>query len=186
MCYNRFMIYDGVLKGRFVELKSITLDDAQFSYDIRADEKNRETVGVIAKSVDEQRKYIEWQMNQPGDYYFVVYNKKGEKIGLIGIYDIEGDKAEMGREVNYGSCVEVLEAQVLLQDFAMDYLGLKSLYFVIYANNSKHLMNQKRNKIIPVKKVIRSGVESYYYEFELTKDNSIRRKLARVGDDFLD
>ena len=126
------------------------------------------------------------QMARPGDYYFVVYNKKGEKIGLIGVYDINGDSAEMGREVNYGSCVEVLEAQVLLQDFAMDVLGLKRLYFVIYANNSKHLMNQKRNNIHPSKKVIRSGIESYYFEFELTKDNSIRRKLARVGDDFLD
>jgi hypothetical protein len=180
------MVYDGVLKGRFVELKSITVDDAQFSYDIRADEKNRETVGVVAGSVEDQRKYIEWQMAQPGDYYFVVYNKKGEKIGLIGVYDVSGDTAEMGREVNYGSCVEVMEAEVLLQDFAMDVLGLKTLCFVIYANNPKHLKNQQRNNIIPVKKVIRNGVESYYYEFELTKDNSIRRKLARVGDDFLD
>lgn len=180
------MIYDGVLKGRFVELKSITLDDAQFSYDIRADEKNRDTVGVVAKSVEEQRDFIEWQMNQPGDYYFVVYNKKGKKIGLIGIYNIDGDKAETGREVNNGSCVEVLEAEVLLHDFAMDVLGIKTICYVVYANNPKHLMNQKRNKMVPIKKVIRSGMESYYYETELTKDTSIKRKLAKVGDDFLD
>ena len=180
------MVYDGVLKGRFVELKSITLDDAQFSYDIRADKKNRDTVGVVANSVEEQRKYIEWQMAQPDDYYFVVYNKKGDKIGLIGVYDISGDTAEMGREVNCGSCVEVMEAEVLLQDFAIDVLGLKTMYYVIYANNPKHLKNQKRNNMIPVKKVTRNGVESFYFEFELSKDTSIRRKLARVGDDFLD
>ena len=180
------MVYNGVLKGRFVELKSITVDDAQFSYDIGADEKNRETVGVVAGSVEDQRKYIEWQMAQPNDYYFVVYNKKGEKIGLIGVYDIDGDRAEVGREVSYGSCVEVLEAELVLQDFAREQLGIKTIYYVIYSNNPKHLNNQKHSGVVSTKKVIRSGIESYYYEIELKEDNSIRRKLNRIGDDFLD
>lgn len=180
------MIYEGVIKGRFVELKSITLDDTQFSYDIRADEKNRETVGVIAKSYEEQRRFIEWQINAPNDYYFVVYNRKGEKIGLLGLYDIHGDTAEMGREVSYGSCVEVIEAEILVEDFAMDVLGLKTVYSIIYAKNIKHLNNQKHNGSKPVKKVIRSGIESYYYVTHLSKDTPARRKLARIGDDFIE
>lgn len=180
------MVYEGVIKGRFVELKSITTEDAQFSFDIRSAPENRETVGVLAKTVDDQRKYIEWQMKEPNDYYFVVYNKKGEKIGLIGCYNIKGDMCEMGREVNCGSAVEVIEAQVLIQDFAIDVLGMKRQCYVIYANNKNNLSNQKHAKNIPVKKIIRSGVESYYFECDLTKDTPIRKKLARVGDDFLD
>lgn len=180
------MIYDGVLKGRFVELKSITLDDTQFSYDIRSDVRNRDTVGVVAKSVEEQRKFIEWQIKEPDDYYFVVYNRKGEKIGLIGIYDIQGDTAEIGREVNFGSCVEIIESEILVEDFAMDVLGLKTLHCVIYTNNVKHLNNQKKNGAKPLKKVIRSGIESYYFETILSKDSPARRKLAKVGDDFVE
>lgn len=179
------MVYDGVIKGRFVELKSITLDDAQFSYDIRADEKNRDTVGVVAKSLEEQINYLKWQINEPDDYYFVVYNRKGEKIGLIGLYDIQGNTAEIGREVSYGNCVEVIESEILVEDFAMDVLGLKKLRSVIYANNTKHLNNQKHAGAKPVKKVIRSGVESYYFETVLSKDTPTRRKLAKVGDDFI-
>jgi hypothetical protein len=179
------MIYDGVLKGRFVELKSITLDDTQFSYDIRSDVRNRNTVGVVAKSVEEQRKFIEWQIKEPDDYYFVVYNRKGEKIGLLGIYDIQGDTAEMGREVNIGSCVEVIESEILVEDFAMDVLGLKTLHSVIYANNVKHLNNQKHNGQTPVRKEMRSGVECYYFVTELSKDSPKRRKLSKVGDDFI-
>lgn len=162
------------------------MDDAQFSFDIRSAPENRDTVGVVAKTVEDQRKFIEWQMSQPNDYYFVVYNRKGEKIGLIGIYDVDGDKAEMGREVINASCVEAMEAEVLIHDFAMDVLGLKKVYYVIYANNTKHLLNQKRSTMVPIKKVIRSGVESYYYEFELIKNSLTRQRLARVGDDFLD
>ena len=180
------MVYEGVIKGRFVELKSITTEDAQFSFDIRSAPENRETVGVLAKTVEDQRKYIEWQMKEPNDYYFVVYNRKGEKIGLIGCYNINGDMCEMGREVNSGSAVEVIEAQTLIQDFAMDVLGLKRQCYVIYANNKNNLSNQKHLGVNPQKIIVRSGVESYYYECELTKDTPIRKKLARVGDDFLD
>ena len=179
------MVYEGVIKGRFVELKSITLDDVQFSFDIRSAPENRETVGVVAKSVEDQKKYIEWQMKEPDDYYFVIYNRKGEKIGLIGLYDIQGDTAEMGREVCSGNCVEVIESEILVEDFAMDVLGLKTLHSVIYANNAKHLKNQMFNGQIPVRKVIRSGVECFYFENEITKDSPKRRKLAKVGDDFI-
>ncbi len=179
------MVYEGVIKGRFVELKSITLDDVQFSFDIRSAPENRETVGVVAKSVEDQRKYIEWQMKEPDDYYFVIYNRKGEKIGLIGLYDIQGDTAEMGREVCCGNCVEVIESEILVEDFAMDVLGLKTLHSVIYANNAKHLKNQKHNGQKPVRTEIRSGVECYYFVTELSKDSPKRRKLAKVGDDFI-
>ena len=179
------MVYEGVIKGRFVELKSITLDDVQFSFDIRSAPENRETVGVVAKSLEDQRKFIEWQIKEPNDYYFVVYNRNGEKIGLIGIYGIHGDTAEIGREVSYGNCVEVIESEILVEDFAMDVLNLKKLCSVIYANNIKHLNNQKHSGAKPIKKVIRSGVESYYFETILSKDTPTRRKLARVGDDFL-
>lgn len=180
------MVYEGVLKGRFVYLKSITLDDAQFSFDIRSAPENRETVGVLAKSVEDQRKFIEWQMKEPNDYYFVVYNRKGEKIGLIGCYNIQGDMCEIGREVNSGSAVEAIEAQILNQDFAMDVLGLKRQCYVIYANNKNNLSNQKHGGVKPLKKIVRSGTEAYYFENVLSKDTPIRRKLARVGDDFVD
>lgn len=179
------MVYEGVIKGRFVELKSITLDDVQFSFDIRSAPENRETVGVVAKSVEDQRKYIEWQMKEPDDYYFVIYNRKGEKIGLIGLYDIQGDTAEMGREVCNGNCVEVIESEILVEDFAMDVLGLKKLHSVIYANNAKHLKNQRHNGQTPLRTEIRSGVECYYFVTELSKDSPKRRKLAKVGDDFI-
>lgn len=179
------MIYKGNLRGRFVELRSITLDDARFSFDIRSDEKNRDTVGVVAKTLEDQIKYLEWQINEPDDYYFVVYNRKGEKIGLIGLYDIQGDTAEMGREVSYGNCVEVIESEILVEDFAMDVLGLKTLHSVIYANNAKHLKNQSHNGQKPLRTEIRSGVECYYFVTELTKDSPKRRKLAKVGDDFI-
>ena len=104
---------------------------------------------------------------------------------ILSFHMIQGDTAEMGREVNIGSCVEVIESEILVEDFAMDVLGLKTLHSVIYANNVKHLNNQKHNGQTPVRKEMRSGVECYYFVTELSKDSPKRRKLSKVGDDFI-
>lgn len=129
------MVYDKIIHGKFVDLRSITLDDAQFSYDIRNDEKHRDVVGQLAKTVEEQAKFIEWQMQEPNDYYFVVLNKKGERIGLTGVYSIHDSMGEIGREVSYGNPMETAETANLLEDFCVDVLHLKRMNFVVYTNN---------------------------------------------------
>lgn len=176
------MVYEKTIIGRFVDMRSITLEDAEFSYSIRSEEKNRHTVGHPAATVEEQRKFIEWQMKQPGDYYFVVTNKKGKRVGLIGVYNIIGDTAEIGREVSDGNPMEAMEAEVLLADFYRDYLNLKTVYSVIYLNNKKHLSNQKKIGFQSQKIVERNGVACAYYEFDVNGNylDKIRRLLAKI------
>lgn len=179
------MVYDKVIRGKFVDLKSIKLDDAdvEFSYRIRKEEKNCKTVGQLAASLEEQRKFIQWQINEPGDYYFVVWNKKGERIGLIGVYDIHDKTGEVGREVNDGSSVEAMEAEVLLDEFCRTVLHLEKITYVIYLNNKKNISSHKKRGIEMKKTVMRNGIECAYYEraadgkdFEI-----IRNLLNRIG-----
>lgn len=178
------MIYDKVISGKFVDLKSITEDDAEFSYNIRNDEKNRDTVGQLAESIDNQKKYIQWQQKEPGDYYFVVWNKKGERVGLIGVYDIHGTVGEVGREVSNGSPMEAMEAEVLLEEFYREVLHLQMITAVIYTSNKKHLSNQKKRGCEAKKIVIRNGVECAYFETIVHKDNfkKVRRLLDMIGE----
>lgn len=167
------MVYDHIIRGKFVDLKSITLDDedVEFSYQIRQEEKNRNTVGQLASSLSEQRKFIEWQIKQPGDYYFVVWNKKGERVGLIGVYDIHDGVGETGREVSNGSPMEAMEAEVLLEEFYRNILGLKKVIGVVYLSNKKHISNQKKRGFEIKKTVMRNGVECAYYETEVNEKN---------------
>lgn len=163
------MIYEKVISGKFVDLKSITLDDedVEFSYQIRREEKNRETVGQPASCLSEQRKFIEWQINQPDDYYFVVWNKKGERVGLIGVYDIHDGVGEVGREVSDGTPMEAMEAKVLLEDFYKEVLNLKKVTAVIYMSNERQLSNQKKLGFTMKKKVNRNGVDCAYFETDV-------------------
>ena len=125
-------------------------------------------------------------METPGDYYFVVTNRQGERIGLIGVYDIHDDVAEVGREVNVGEPTETMEATVLIDDFCRDVLKLKKVSYVIYAHNTKNLSNAKKKKGNIVGKIIRSGVEAYYFEddmdFVTERDKKIRKMIDKLAE----
>lgn len=175
------MVYPEVIHGKFVDLRSITLDDAEFSYNIRAEKQNRDTVGQLAASVDAQRKFIEWQIKEPDDYYFVVLNKKGERIGLYGVYDIHDGMAEVGREVNVGEPAERMEVGPLVARFCFEVLELSKICFVVYSNNTHHISHVKKVSTF-VKTVNRGGHEALYYECDLTKENKTSEKIQRLLD----
>lgn len=173
------MVYPEVIHGKFVDLRSITLDDAEFSYNIRADKKNAATVGQLAESIEAQRKYIEWQMQEPNDYYFVVLNKQGERIGLYGVYDIHDGMAEVGREVNIGEPAERMETPLLVGDFCRDVLNLNCVCSVIYSNNSHHISDAKKtSKCLGT--VIRGGREAFYFETDLHEESAVSQKIRKL------
>lgn len=175
------MVYEKIIRGKFVDLKSITLEDAEFSYAIRMEEKNR-TVGQLASDLEKQKEFIEWQRKQPGDYYFVVWNKKGERVGLIGVYDIRDGVGEVGREVSDGTPMEAMEAKVLLEDFYKDILHLKKVTAVIYTSNERQLSNQRKLGMTMKRKVERNGVECAYFETDVdgTQFQRIRQLLEKI------
>ena len=181
------MVYPDELKGRYVTLSSITEDDAEFSYKLRSDERFVKTMGQPASSVEAQREYIRKQREKEGDYYFVVRDRLGERIGLIGVYDIHDGKAELGRELNIGAPTETMEAEVLLIDFCRDVLHIKEFNAVVYKNNKKVIrMHHKRGED-PVGEVVRSGVEAYEYRSTMAeKEKSmgyVRALLDSIGEE---
>ena len=171
------MVYPEVIHGMFVDLRSITLDDAEFSYNIRADKRNRDTVGQLAPSLEAQKDFIRWQMQEPNDYYFVVLNKKGERIGLVGIYDIRGDIGEFGREVNIGEPAEIMEVGIVLATFCINVLHLKKISYVIYANNVTHLSTIKKRGGNYKKIVERNGIKAFYFEQSLETETIGAKKV---------
>lgn len=173
------MVYPEVIHGMFVDLRSITLDDAEFSYDIRAEKRNRDTVGQLAPSLEAQKDFIRWQMQEPNDYYFVVLNKKGKRIGLIGAYNLQGDMIEVGREVIVGEPTESMETELLINDFCRNVLKLKRTCGVVYSNNVHHLNEvKKKNKFI--KSIQRGGREAMLFEFDLQSENQIESKVRKM------
>lgn len=129
------MVYNGRLEGRFVNLRSVDEKDAEFTLSLRQDPNLTKYLPKLNISLEQQIAWIRKQRELEGDYYFVVENKKGNKIGVIGVYNVAGDCAETGRIAMIGNAFESIEAQLLSFDFAFDILGLQKTVNYVMADN---------------------------------------------------
>lgn len=129
------MVYNDVLEGKYVNLRSVEEKDAAFTLSLRQDPILTKYLPKLDITIEQQISWIRKQRNQEGDYYFVVENKKGEKIGVIGVYDVNGDCAETGRIAMIGNAFESIEAQLLSFDFAFDILKLEKTVNYVMADN---------------------------------------------------
>lgn len=139
------MIYEGVLEGKYVDLKSCTEDDAEFTLMLRKDPDFIKYLPAIDNTIEQQKAWIRQQREKPGDYFFVVWNKKGERIGTISIYNVQEDRAESGRLAIKGeNPFQACEAQILIFRFAFGTLGLNCAEGFIFADNDRAIRFNKQ------------------------------------------
>ena len=176
------MVYPEQLEGMFVTLKSIDLDDAEFSYNIRQDSTKNKYLHKVTGGVEKQREWIKQQRQREGDYFFIVWNKKGERIGTIGVYNIVDDEGEGGRIlINSDDPFSIFEASLLTSRFAFNVLKLATIKGVIYAENRRAIRFNKivSGKLLPPEK---NENDEMIIRFETTKDDFllIDKKISSI------
>lgn len=122
------MIYDKMICGRYVDIRSASLNDAEQTLKLRQDPQKTIFLHQLDNEIDKQKRWLKNQMEKPGDYFFVILDKKNNIIGTIGIYDIEGEKGHSGRLLSYGNSVQSFEGMLLAIRFAFNYLVLDELW----------------------------------------------------------
>lgn len=133
------------MEGRYVDLKSCTEDDAEFTREIRRDPNFIKFLPVIDNTLEEQRTWIRRQREKEGDYFFVVWDKEGNRIGTISTHDVHGKRAESGRlAIKGNNAFEGIEAQILSFRFAFGVLGLECIEGFIFADNERAIRFNKQ------------------------------------------
>lgn len=133
------MVFDGAIEGRYVKLISATADDAEFTLNLRQDPELNQYLPRINNTIEQQVQWIAHQREKMDDYFFVIWDMNGNRIGTIGIYDIEGNHAEAGRLIVRGNALQSIEAQMLSFEFGFVHLNLDIIYSYIYADNVRAL-----------------------------------------------
>ncbi len=133
------MICEEIFKGRYVQIRSITEDEAQFSVDIRQDKEKNKFLHIVEANVEKQIAWIRKQQSAEGDYFFVAETLDGKKVGTVGIYDIKGKTGHLGRLLMIGNPFQTFEAVLLSMKFAYDTLGLEELYGDVHVDNTPSL-----------------------------------------------
>lgn len=129
------MIYKGEIVGKYVKLRSIEEKDAKFSLDIRQDKKHTRFLHNVDNDINKQIKWIQKQQNRENDYFFIVETTDGKLIGTVGIYDIKNNKGHYGRILSIGDPFQTFEANMLVVEWAYEYLGLDELYGDVQIEN---------------------------------------------------
>lgn len=138
------MFYDKPIEGKYVTLKSATIGDADFTRSIRRNPAFTKFFPKLDNTVDQQKAWLRLQHDKPGDYFFVVWDKKGNRIGTISIYDVTDKQAESGRIAISGNAFEAIEAQLLNFKFAFDVLHVQTVVGYIFADNERALRFNKQ------------------------------------------
>lgn len=131
------MVYKETIKGKYVSLKSATIEDAEFTLALRKDPALTKYLPRLDISIDQQKEWIASQREKADDYFFVVRNIDNQPIGTVSIYEINGDTSESGRLALVGNALENTEASMLLFKFAFEMLGLKKVTGYIVDGNKR-------------------------------------------------
>lgn len=172
------MFIDYKLEGKYVCLRSVTEDDAEFILQIRNDPQISKYLPPLNASVEQQQKWISKQRSDNNSYYFLLEKSGGESLGTISIYDIEGDSAETGRFCSFGNPFANIEACVLMYDFIFKKLGLKSIHIWVFEENKPVLqMNHGLGFEWVKKKVTDDGRD---YRVGIMTEESYMRKRSKL------
>lgn len=131
------MVYEETINGKYVSLKSATIEDAEFTLALRQNPVLTKYLPRLDIGIDQQKSWIVSQREKAGDYFFVVRNIENQPIGTVSIYEINGDTSESGRLALIGNALENAEASMLLFEFAFNVLGLKKVTGYIVDGNKR-------------------------------------------------
>ena len=123
--------------GKYVTLRSAAEEDAAFALAIRQDPNMTKFLPRLEISLEQEIDWIRRQRKMQGDYFFIVRNKKEERVGVLGLYDFRNDTAGIGRVAMKGGFRANREAFLLTMRFAFKNLGLKKLDDWVYAENER-------------------------------------------------
>lgn len=185
------MLYDGTIVGKTVYLRSATMDDLEFTYEIRQDRERTKYMHAVTGGLEAQRQWLEHQMAAPGDYFFVVYDKKsGKRIGTASIYRInpECTEGKTGRSIFNGNPIQNLETFYLFYEFAFYGLGLQRLYAEILRNNLASVGSVFRMGGEKVSQEYNEEFKDYmeYYVTQKSEYAKRREGLKKLVDRFAD
>lgn len=133
------MVYDKIIEGRYVRIRSISESDAQFSVRIRQDKEKTKYLHKVDNDVTKQCEWIKKQRHAQGDYFFIAEKLDGERVGTVGVYDIKENVGHLGRLLMVGNPFQTFEATMLAMQFAYEILGLERLYGDVHVDNTASL-----------------------------------------------
>lgn len=130
------MRHDLVLEGPAFRLRPVEADDALAIHELRRDPERSRFLHETDPSPDAQRRWLEAYFERDGDYYWAVERLADRSVeGFVGIYDVDGDRAEWGRWVLRSGSLAAPESVWLVYEAGFGGLGLRAMKLRVLTGN---------------------------------------------------
>lgn len=126
-----------MIKGKHIDLRPVSINDAEFILSLRLNPELNQYLSPVENNLKNQQDWIKKSINNPLEWYFVIQNKKAERVGAIRIYNIQENTFCWGSWIvipearSYAS----LESIVLLYQYAFFELGFERTHFDVRKKN---------------------------------------------------
>ena len=127
------------LEGKYVNLREVEIDDAEFILSLRCDEKKARFLHKTENNLEKQIEYLKRYKTLDNEWYFIIENKRHEPKGTIRLYDIHDDQFTGGSWLMVSDALpeESIEGDVLAGQYAFETLGFKQSVFDVRKENKK-------------------------------------------------
>lgn len=124
-----------VINGRYVDLKSVDVSDAEFTMNIRNEPEFIRYLPQINNTIEQQREWINRQREKEGDYFWVMFDKEGNRFGTLGVYDVNTSQPKGRSLAAKGNALQNIEAVYLIYKYVLEELNAKAIYGWTYETN---------------------------------------------------
>lgn len=133
------MYLDSLIEGKYVDLRSVDVGDAEFTMDLRNDPELGKHFPKFDNSLEQQIQWIKKQRDAEDDYFWIMQDKRGNPFGTIGVYDIHRDEPKGRSLIAKGNPLQNIEGFYLAFHYALDTLEAKGIYGYVYNENTRAL-----------------------------------------------
>ena len=160
------------LEGKYVNLREVTIDDAEFILSLRCNEKKSRFLHKTEYNIEKQKDYIKKYLEKNDEWYFIIENKEHKPLGTVRIYDVEGDKYTGGSWLMVDDALpqETIEGDLLLKEYSFNILNFTVNAFDVRKGNKRVA---QYHKICGARIVDENDID---YFFELTKEDFEKNK----------
>lgn len=165
------------LSGKYVTLREVAVDDAEFILSLRCDERKTQYLHRTEYNLEKQVEYIKKYFAIPDEWYFIIMNKENERIGTYRIYDVQGDSFCIGSWllVDGVNAAESFESDYILRMYGFDVLGFKRIHFDVRKGNRKVIAY---HKMVGARIVCETDIDLLW---EITKDEYVSKAEVLLG-----
>lgn len=160
------------IKGKIVDLKSVTTNDAEFILELRQDSELNKFISSTSPSLENQRVWISNYLireNEKKEIYFIVKDKKYNSCGTVRLYEINSVKKEctwgsfmLNKARPNGASYETIKLSL---GYAFDILNMKKVFLDVRKQNEKAIHIYEKVGF----RRVNEDLENYYYSIEKIK-----------------